>query len=251
MSTVTALYRYPVKGFTPEPLETVDLTPGEAFPFDRAYAVAHGDTVFDPAAPAPLPKYKFAMLMRNERIAALRTRFDETTRSFLVTSPDGREQSFKLEAADGRAGLAAFIDGYLTGEMRAGAKVVSAPGQMFSDVPQKYVSLINVASCAALDPLASQVVDPLRFRANVYFSGIPAWEELGWVGRTLRVGTVELTVTKRIVRCAATNVNPDTAARDLEIPALLAENFGHSDNGIYAQVTRAGTIRPGDRIAPV
>lgn len=251
MSTVTALYRYPVKGFTPEQLDAVDLAPGECFPFDRAYAVAHGDTAFDPDAPAPLPKYKFVMLMRNERIAALHTRFDEAARRFSVMSPDGRQQSFDLETPNGRAGLAAFIEGYLSGEMRSGAKVVSAPGHVFSDVPQKYVSLINTASCAALDPLAGRTVDPLRFRANIYVGGVPAWEELGWVGRTLKVGTVEMTVTKRIVRCAATDVNPATAERDLQIPALLAENFGHSDNGIYAQVTRAGTIRPGDEITPL
>ena len=39
---VAALYRYPVKGMSPEPLENVGLTAGEFFPADRKYAIENG-----------------------------------------------------------------------------------------------------------------------------------------------------------------------------------------------------------------
>ena len=77
--TVRAIYRYPVKGLSPQALERARLTAGQTIPADRLYAIENGPTGFDPAAPAYFPKQRFLMLMRNERLAALRTEFDEAT----------------------------------------------------------------------------------------------------------------------------------------------------------------------------
>ena len=49
---VSALYRYPVKGLSPEPLARASLIAGDALPFDRAYAIENGSGRFDPAARA-------------------------------------------------------------------------------------------------------------------------------------------------------------------------------------------------------
>ena len=58
-----------------------------------------------------------------------------------------------------------------------------------------------------------------------------------------------LKVVKRIKRCAAINVDPERAARDLEIPQALQRRLGHGDCGIYAEVIAAGSIGVGDTIA--
>ena len=71
---VGALYRYPVKGLTPEPLQSVVLSPGETLPYDRAWAIENGPGRFDQAQPRHLPKITFLMLMRDERLATLRDR---------------------------------------------------------------------------------------------------------------------------------------------------------------------------------
>jgi uncharacterized protein YcbX len=92
-------------------------------------------------------------------------------------------------------------------------------------------------------------VNPLRFRANLYLRGWPAWRELELVGDTLAIGEVRLKVVKTITRCAATNVDPDTAARDLEIPASLETHLGHNLCGIYAEVIAGGEIAVGHTIA--
>ena len=81
---VTSLYRYPVKGLSPEALERVDLTPGDTFPHDRRYAIENGPSGFDEAAPRHLPKMVFLMLMRNEALARLQTRFDEATTTLTI-----------------------------------------------------------------------------------------------------------------------------------------------------------------------
>ena len=92
-------------------------------------------------------------------------------------------------------------------------------------------------------------VHPLRFRANLYVKGWPAWSELDLVGRTLAVGQARLQVGKRIVRCPATNVDPEPAKRDLEIPPTLSRHLGHMDCGIYAEVIADGDIGVGDAVA--
>jgi uncharacterized protein YcbX len=97
--------------------------------------------------------------------------------------------------------------------------------------------------------LGGAAVHPLRFRANLYVKGWPAWSELDLVGQTLAIGQARLQVVKRIKRCPATNVDPDTARRDLEIPAALSSNLGHMDCGIYAEVIADGEIGVGDAIA--
>jgi MOSC domain-containing protein len=93
-------------------------------------------------------------------------------------------------------------------------------------------------------------VHPLRFRANLYVSGWPAWHEFDLLGRTLAIGDIRLKVVKRITRCAAVNVDPETAARDLDIPPALMRRLGHNECGVYAEVTAAGTLGVGDAIAP-
>jgi len=96
---------------------------------------------------------------------------------------------------------------------------------------------------------AGAPVNPLRFRGNLYVMGWPAWHEFELLDRTITVGkTAQLSVVKRIQRCAATDVDPDTGIRDLSIPRTLLQNFDHTDCGVYAEVTVAGDIAIGDGI---
>jgi uncharacterized protein YcbX len=127
--------------------------------------------------------------------------------------------------------------------------VLSSPGHSFSDVARKVVSIINLSSVRAIESMVGATVHPLRFRANLYVEGWPAWSEFDLLDRTIAIGETRLKVVKRIVRCAAINVDPDTAERDLAIPQALQRRLGHADCGIYAEVITGGTIAAGDRIA--
>ena len=37
--TISAIYRYPVKGLSPEKLQSATLTPGRCLPYDRRFAI--------------------------------------------------------------------------------------------------------------------------------------------------------------------------------------------------------------------
>jgi uncharacterized protein YcbX len=154
-----------------------------------------------------------------------------------------------LRTDQGRAGIENFFATSFADELHGAPKILHANGHSFSDVASKVVSIINLTSVAALEDIVDATVNPLRFRGNVYVTGWPAWSELDLVGKEVSIGAhVRFKVVKRIVRCAATNVDPLTGIRDLNIPKALVRALGHSDCGIYAEVTAAGEIATGNEI---
>src|ERR1043166_6506643 len=162
------------------------------------------------------------MLMRNGRLAALRTAFNQATHMLAITM-DGREAPRgDLRTPEGLAEIEQFFAAFCADELRGPPKVLHAAGHSFSDVARKVVSIISLASLAELETILGVPVNPLRFRANQYVQGWPAWSELDLVGREIAVGeTARLKAVKRIVRCGATNVDPDSGVRDLAIPDTL------------------------------
>jgi MOSC domain-containing protein len=249
MTRINAIFRYPVKGLTPEPLARTRLEADQPLPADRRYAVENGPSGFDPATPAYLPKTRFLMLMKNERLARLSTQFDEATH-ILTIEADGREVARgDLRMPEGRAAIERFLAGYCADELRGPPKILSAAGHSFSDVAQKVVSIINAASVGVVETAVGAPVHPLRFRGNLYVTGWPAWHEFDLLGKEIAIGRhVRLKIVKRIVRCAATNVDPDTGIRDLAIPETLMRAFGHADCGVYGRVVSGGEIAVGDEL---
>jgi uncharacterized protein YcbX len=246
---VTGLFRYPLKGFSPEALETIELKPGETVPYDRAYAVENGVSGFDPAAPAYFPKIRFLMLMKNAEVAKIRSRFDPATSELTLMENHEVVARGRLDTIEGRGAIEAFIMARFETELRGPPRILSAPGHSFSDVAAKVIHLVNLASVRDLERQVGRPIDPLRFRANIYVDGIPAWSEFDLVGGHGTVGGLILAGTKRTERCAATDVDPSTGARDMQIPRTLMGAYGHSDMGVYVKVTRAGSIAVGDRLA--
>lgn len=249
---IASLFRYPVKGLSPEALERVAVQPASRFPLDREWAVALASTPFDEASPKPFPKSAYLMLMRDEALAALSTRVREADRHLVIGRNGETVLDASLESTEGRAAIAAFLAAYMG---IPAPRVVSAPGLGFPDVAvvsvelARCVSVINLASVRALAETVGADLHPLRFRANIYLDGLPPFVEFEWIGQRVRFGEVSLRGVKRTQRCAATNVNPLTAARDRTVPAALLRAYGHMDMGIYMDVLEAGVLTPGAPVA--
>jgi uncharacterized protein YcbX len=209
--SVVRICRYPVKGLSAEDLARVRLTAGQCLPHDRRVALAQAAPPCEPARPAWRPKTSCLMLMRDEQRAQLRTRFDE-------------QRGFCTLGRDGHMRLNAAMTEY------------------------QYVSRVHLASLRALEPVVQVSVDPLRFRASLYIAGLPAWTEFDGVGSELMVGRARLQIVSRMIRCAATTVNPTTAERDLNVPTHLQQAFGHGHMGIDGAVVGSGEIVTGDTV---
>jgi uncharacterized protein len=254
MPSIQSIWRYPIKGLTPERLGAVALTPGQCLPHDRRFALARTDTEFDPARPEWLPKTKFVMLMREERLAALRSHFDAVSGRLVIKHEGAVVFDARLGEPEACAALGRFIGTFLG--LDTPPRLVEAAGHSFADARRKpnattgqYVSLINLASLVALEAAMEATLDPLRFRANLYLDGVPAWEEMDWMERQIVIGKVRLRVVAPITRCAATEVNPATGVRDQDTLGGLERAFGHTILGIYAEVVEAGDIREGDALS--
>lgn len=251
--TVQSLAHYPIKGLSGQELDSVTLEPGYGFPFDRSFGFARAGSGFDPENPKPLPKHRFHILMRDAALAELKTRFDPDTQVLRVNH-NGQHFSIDLSAEDGRTEAARFLTDLLSlGSLQQPSFVYAHPHR-FTDVSvvspemMNAISLINLDSVKELERKIRQSIDPRRFRANVYFDGWAPFSELDRVGDEVTIGDARLRVCMRTTRCAATEVNPETAERDLRLPKLIRQHYGHLDMGVYAEVVGGGAIRIGDSL---
>src|ERR1700688_4747376 len=113
---IQSMYRYPVKGLSPEPLPRARLEAGETLPGDRLYAIENGPSQFDPALPRHQPKTRYLMLMRNERLATLKTRFDAESRTLIIAFEGRDAVRGDLGSAQGRSAIELFFADFCPNE---------------------------------------------------------------------------------------------------------------------------------------
>lgn len=248
--SVVRLSRFPVKGLSAEPLDHMDLTSGEGVPGDRLFGFARYDSGFDPENPQPLPKTRFVVLVKEAALAGLKTRFSAETGVLEIAAPEGRFQ-FDTRTESGQKDAAQTLHEVLALTDPKPPVFVSSAPHRFTDVsvqsPQMMnaISILNLASVRALEERLNVAVDPARFRANVEIDGLPAFAEFDAIGKVLQFADVQLRILARTRRCAATEVNPVTAERDLRLPYLLRKELGHTDMGVYAEVVADGRVHLG------
>lgn len=241
VSKVTALYRYPVKGFTPQLCESLTVQPDGRIAGDRVLAVRFADsaTPEDKDGLDYWPKAKGLCLQDFPTLARLRIDFDGRTLTFrdrtdndAVLVSAGLDQTGRREVCDA---LAVWI---LAGP---DAKRLGRPGRLplelvgdgesarFQDRPRGFVSLHSEESVREVEQANGAVpLDDRRFRSNVVIDGVPARTELDWAvdNADLTVGAVRFTAQKTIVRCMAVTANPDTGVRDANLLKVLTTEVG-------------------------
>ncbi|WP_127078565.1 MOSC domain-containing protein [Rhodomicrobium lacus] len=243
---IVSLVHYPMKGMNGIDAPKADLTPGEGMPFDRIYAIENGGHAFDTLSPKWFPKVHFLQLMRNERLASLHLAFDEDSHT-LTLFRDGRQVARgALKTRLGRQMIEQFLAAYMKDDLKGPPRIVHADGDQFTDIAAKALHVVNLETVRDVSRVTGVDLAPARFRANLYFEGLPAWEERHWVGKTLTCGGAQLEVFAETARCEATSVDPATAQRGISIPAALQGTWGHKNLGLYAKVTRGGAVGVGD-----
>lgn len=239
MPRVVALFRHPVKGFTPESVDSLCVQPDGRIAGDRVLAFRFADA----AAPAQRdgldywPKSQGLSLQDFPALAALRVSYDEIRRRVRIE----RGGELLVEAgldAEGRGELTEAVTDFVLGT--AEGRRLRRPGRLplvlvgdgersrFQDRPRGYVSLHSRASIAELGAALDGTVDDRRFRSNVVIDGVEAWDELGWQGE-VRIGEVTLRTAGPIVRCLATHANPDTGVRDAKVLTTLTGPLGQDE----------------------
>jgi GntR family transcriptional regulator / MocR family aminotransferase len=247
MPVLRGLYRYPIKGLSPQPVPGIELVAGKPFPHDRIFAFARPGSPIDPEAPTWGKKGLFVMLMLDEALARVQTHLD--VESFTFTASEGNRQVLAGDLGD--PGSVAEVEAFfhrLVPTLRAAPRLVRARAGHFMDKPDNVLSLINLATVRSLEERWGHAIDPLRFRANFYIDSAPPWEEFEWIGGNISIGDAQFRVDRRNGRCSATNVNPASGQRDLDLPGSLRASFGHKDLGVYLVVRHGGRVVVGDPV---
>ncbi len=251
---VQALIRYPVKGLSGQQLSSVKLEPNQGFPSDRRFGFARPDSGFNPDNPKPLKKTKFYMLARDASLALINAQYEDETGILSMSAPSIANRQFDITTNTGKHDASLFLKSYLSLPDDETPQLYEASPHRFTDVSvdsvemMNAVSIINIDSVQAFSDTIGKEVDPGRFRGNIQLTGLPAFSELEMLGKHITIGAAQFKVVARTKRCPATQVNLNTAERDIKTPKLLLEHYGHMDMGIYAEVIAGGEIAPGDTI---
>jgi GntR family transcriptional regulator / MocR family aminotransferase len=247
MPVLKNIYRYPIKGLSAQPLLRVELEAKKPFPHDRVFALVRPGAPFDVSHPKWGKKGLFVMLMLEEALARVRTILDVETLQLTITQDNHQLIVADLNDEDARAKVGEII-WQLVPALRNAPTLVRSRDGHFMDKPDNVMSLINLATVRSLEEQWGIKIDPLRFRANFYIDGARPWEEFEWVGGDIRIGEALFRVDRRNGRCGATNVNPETGRRDLDLPSSLRAAFGHKELGIYLVAKEGGHVSVGDSV---
>jgi uncharacterized protein YcbX len=224
------------------------LNPGAGIPFDRCFAITHGQSTFDFDHPQWVQRRNFLVLAYCPRLSALESRYHHNE-DLLVLHRKGQEVCrVNLRNPSDRALLNEFFDQFISDYQPGPYRIAEVSDRNLTDSPQQGVSVMNLASLRALEQAAGSALDMRRFRGNLWFDGSQPWQEFNWINRELIIGKARLKVIKRIERCAAINANPDTGERDRNILKTLHSSFRHTDFGVLAEVTAGGAIAVVDPI---
>jgi uncharacterized protein YcbX len=245
------IFRHPIKSVGAEDLGEAELSAGQSLPLDREWAVLNDRAKIsrrpDGRASEWGRKANFLtgragpslMAVTAEMRAGGLLRLDHPNLGRLEIDPD---------AAPDQERLIAWLGPIWPEDAPAPAAVVRAPGQPLTDESVPYVSLIGTASLADLSARAGAPLSQRRFRANLWVEGWAPLAEFDLIGREIRVGAARLRPVARIGRCRATDANPETGTRDIDMLPLLERSYGHTDLGVFCTVIEGGPVARGDRV---
>lgn len=271
MPRVTALYRYPIKGFTPEQHDQLTVQADGRIAGDRvlAFRFANAAEPEDRDGLDYWPKSKGLALEGFPSLATLRVAFDPATQRVCITHDDALLIDTTLDE-DGRAELVEIMTAFVADSpdwkmlQREGrlplVLVGDGESSRFQDRSRGFVTVHSEASVDALNAALGQQVDDRRFRSNIVIDGVGAWDELDWQGE-VRIGDVRFTAEGPIVRCLATHANPDTGIRDAKVLTTLTRQIGQDQptlgrlllldgvtGAVGEQSGTGGVIRVGDEV---
>ncbi len=239
--TVSALWRHPIKSHGRESLDQITMTPGHTMPGDRVWAVAHEASKADGSEWMPCNNFSRGAKAPQLMAISAQMHGDAVT----LRHPDRPDLSFEPDTQEN-----AFLDWVkplMPADRAASARIIRVPGRGMTDSDFPSISLCNMASHRAVEQKLNRDLSTVRWRGNIWFDGLPLWEEFDWIGRDIRIGEATLRVRERITRCLATTANPETGERDADTLSAL-NSWDHQDFGVYAEVLDGGTIRTGDKV---
>ena len=249
MTQITDLWRHPVKGIGREQVAEAELKPGETFPYDRIWALAHEAANLDRGG-AWAKCSNFLRGAKAPELQAVTAAFDPSTGILTLRHPRQGDVVGDPDKAEDASKIIDWVRPLVPETRAAPSMMVRGASRGFTDHDAPTISIMNHASLRALSQSAGKEMSQHRFRGNIWVNEDWApWEELGLVGKTLQIGSAEVEVIDPVDRCELTAANPETGQRDFDTLGLMDAALGHRDFGIHVVVTKPGHVKPGDTVA--
>ena len=242
--TLQSIWRFPVKGFAGETLESCALLANACLPGDREYAITTGSPItHKKLGTGWMNKRHFIQLCAASGVAGWQLLPDERHEQLILLH-------YGIEIMRAPANAATPLMEALyerQPEIFLGQpRLCRLSGEAYTDTPAPWISLGGSASLTDFGVLTSTPPDNRRFRLNLVLETETPFEELDWAGRIITIGSVTLEIIEPVGRCAAISVDPDTATSDTDLLGMMSTHYNHSDLGMFARITTPGTIRCGD-----
>ncbi|KEO58889.1 MOSC domain-containing protein [Thioclava indica] len=246
------IYRHPIKSVGLEEIASASLSQGRALPLDRVWAIAHtrskvaGDA--EGRAQSWGKKANFLTGCASGSLMAITARCLEDGR-LLLQHPDLWHVEIDPTRAADHAKLFEWLRALWPADAPQPNALLRAPeDQPLSDQSTPLLSLIGQASLNDLSAKLGQPLSRARFRANLWVEDWEPFAEFDLIGCQIRVGDARLEVRKRVGRCRATDANPETGLRDIDMLPALSQHYNHTDLGVFCAVIEGGEIARGARV---
>ena len=244
MPSIAHIFRHPIKAIGLEEVTSVQLEPGKTMPWDRVWGVAHEAAKITPDDGEWARCMNFVRGASSPALMAVRVRVN-TDSTLTLSHPEQPDLTLDPETQG-----SALVDWVrpICNPGRAQPSFVYRADIGITDSKFPSISILGLPSLRALGERLGTQLSPLRFRGNLWLDGLEPWQEFDWIGKSLRIGTVELEIRERITRCSATTANPDTGKIDADTLGALETHWNHQNFGVYGVITKAGTISKNDRL---
>jgi hypothetical protein len=245
---VARLCRHPIKSVGFEEVAEVILTEGQAFPFDREWAVAHAAAKCGANPTGWHAKLNFLRGWGSADLMAVSCVSDVAARRLTLCHPRQTAITVNPDDPADQPRLIDWLRPLWPSVRPEPATVVHVPGQAMTDVPEPYLAVLNLASLGDLSARMGQDLSIHRWRGNIWLAGLAPWAEFDWIGREITLGGARLVIERRITRCRAIGANPETGQQDAAVLETLETGYGHQNFGVYATVVGGGRVAVGDRV---
>jgi uncharacterized protein YcbX len=240
--TLTHIWRHPLKAIGREAVAEARLTPGAWLPHDRIWAVAHDNAKLSGGWAL---KANFLRGVTEPALMAATSQLGEDGATLKLDHPDAGQITIRPDAAEDTPVLLDWLTKLWPTDLPAPKRIYRADAAHLTDAPDPWISIHTWATHRAVEDRVGQPLSIHRWRGNLWLDGAAAWDEFGWIGKRIAIGTAVLEVKDRITRCKATMSNPETGVRDADTLAAL-RTWGHQDFGVFAEVVESGRIAPAD-----
>ncbi|WP_232962483.1 MOSC domain-containing protein [Paracoccus tegillarcae] len=246
MARLARIRRHPVKSVGGEDLDEVSLSAHRRLPGDREWAVLHeaGERLAQRQTDADwLPKSVFLNTAKSHPLQAVQGGWSGEVLN--LTHPEHGQVSANPDT-DGEM-LIDWLQPLWPDDRGAATRLVHSPSG-WTDEPKPFVSILSLSSLAALEQAMGQKLDVERWRGNLWVDGWAEFAERDLLGKTIRIGTVELRIDEPIGRCTAPSGSATTGETDCDMLASLKRFYDHTDFGVFATVMTDGAISVGDEV---